>query len=643
MAQFVWEPTEEIIKGSNVYRFMRGHDIGSFEGLLQKSRDDIGWFWDAVVKFLGIPFSAPYEKVYDDAEGIEWTKWFVGGKTNLYTICVERFAQATPDAPAVIFEGEDGSTQTLTYRQLHAKCEALATGILSLGLKEGDRVGLYMPMVPETVVVMMACAKMGIIYLPIFSGFGPPAVASRLQDAEAKAIFCADGFTRRAKPVDMLGVAMQAVAESPTVAHVIVMPRLQEKVEGEKIVSLFDLMRKGEGQKTRQLDSEAPLFIAYTSGTTGRPKGAVHVHAGFGVKIAQEAAFQTDIHADDRLFWVSDMGWIMGPWETIGALANGASVFLYDGAPDYPDPSRLWQMIERHRLTAIGVSPTLVRALQKHGDEPIEKHDLSSLRIIGSTGEPWNPEPYLWFFERVGKKRCPIINLSGGTEVGACFLSVHPVQKIKPCSLGGPALGMDVDVYDESGKPVRGEVGELVCKKPWPGMTRGIWGDPQRYLETYWSRWKGVWVHGDWASVDEDGCWFLHGRSDDTIKIAGKRLGPAEAESALVQHDAVIEAAAIGLPDPVKGESLVLFAVLRPGVEGSEELEKELRDFVAGILGKAFSPKAIRFVDELPKTRSAKILRRAIRGAVTGKEVGDLSSLENPSSLEKIKSLAGTL
>jgi acetyl-CoA synthetase len=384
-------------------------------------------------------------------------------------------------------------------------------------------------------------------------------------------------------------------------------------------------------------DSEHPLFIAYTSGTTGRPKGSVHVHAGWLAKVAEEGAFQTDCTPEDTLFWFTDMGWIMGPWEVTAALGNGATLALYEGAPDWPDVDRLWAFLERHRVTILGISPTLVRALLPHGDEPVRKHDLSALRILGSTGEPWNLAPWQWYFEVVGGGRCPVINISGGTEVGACFLSPHPVEPLKPMSLGGPSLGMAVDVYDDEGKPVRDAVGELVCTRPWPGMTRGLYRDPDRYIETYWSRWPDVWVHGDWASVDADGDWFLHGRSDDTIKVAGKRLGPAEVESVLVGHGAVQEAAAVGIPDEVKGESLWVYVVLRAGVEESDVLRAELAGVVADTLGKSFKPSVVHFTDALPKTRNAKVLRRAVRAVATGKDPGDLSSLEDPATIEAVR------
>jgi acetyl-CoA synthetase len=555
---------------------------------------------------------------------------------------VDRWAKAAPDRPAVVWEGEEGDTRTVSYAELQAMSNRLANGLRELGVQKGDRVGIFMPMMPEIVAATLACAKLGAVYLPIFSGFAAEAVATRLQDADAKVLITADGFPRRGAPVPMKETADQAVTMSPSVEHVVVSKRLgRDDVpwDGRRDRWWDELLGSQPGDfDTERLDSEHPLFIAYTSGTTGKPKGSVHVHGGFLVKIAEEVAYQTDLHQDETLFWVTDLGWIMGPWEIVGAGALGATVFLFDGAPNHPAPDRIWDMVERHKITTLGISPTLVRALIPAGEEHVQKHDLSSLRVLGSTGEPWNPDPYMWFFNEVGGGRCPIINISGGTEVGACFLSPLPITSLKPTTLRGPALGMDVDVFGSDGKPVSpGEVGELVCKQPWPGMTRGIWRDPERYLDTYWRRWSDVWVHGDWASVDEDGFWFLHGRSDDTMNVAGKRVGPAEVESALAHHPAVAESAVIGVPDEVKGEAIWCFVVTKPGVERDEGLSKALSSMVGEHLGKAFKPSRIVLVDELPKTRSAKIMRRTLRAVVLGKDPGDLSSLENPSALEAVR------
>jgi acetyl-CoA synthetase len=429
----------------------------------------------------------------------------------------------------------------------------------------------------------------------------------------------------------------EAVAESPSVEHVIVYPRLGEPVElaSGRDVMWEDCQAEGE-LDCEDTEAEDTLMIAYTSGTTGRPKGAVHVHGGFLVKMASETAYQSDLHADETLYWVTDMGWIMGPWEMVGAGCAGATAVLYEGAPDWPAPDRVWASVERHRVNVLGVSPTLIRALRAQGDEHVRRHDLSSLRVLGSTGEPWNPEPYKWLSEVAGGGRLPIINISGGTEVGACFLTPYPVEEIKVCSLGGPSHGMDVDVFDSDGRPVRGEVGELVCKRPWPGMTRGIWGDPDRYIETYWSMYEGVWRHGDWALIDDEGDWYLLGRSDDTINVAGKRLGPAEVESVLVSHPAVSESAVVGVPHETKGEAIWCFCVLS-GDGAGEEVANALGELVAQELGRPFKPSRIVFVDALPKTRSAKILRRAVRAVAIGEDPGDLSSAENPQALDGIR------
>jgi acetyl-CoA synthetase len=487
------------------------------------------------------------------------------------------------------------------------------------------------------VIAFMAICRIGAIVVPIFSGFAATAVTVRLQDASAKVLVCADGFYRRGTVVPMKETADDAVASAPSIEHVVVVRRIGGTVSMTPRRDLvWDDVLRGPDVAAEDTGSEDPFMIAYTSGTTGRPKGSVHVHGGFLVKITGEVAYQTDYQPGEVLFWLSDPGWIMGPWEMVGTLALGGTIFLYDGAPNHPGPDRLWAMVERHRVNILGVSPTLVRALVPAGEEHVTRHDLSSLRILGSTGEPWNTDPYVWFFEKVGRGRCPIINFSGGTEAGACFLSPTPVMPLKPCSLGGPSLGMAVDVFSPDGRPVRGGVGELVCTKPWPGMTRGIWGDPDRYIETYWSRWPDVWVHGDWASIDGDGQWFLHGRSDDTLNVAGKRIGPAEVESVLVSDDAVVEAAVVGVPDEVKGEAIWCYVVLAPTAVASDELRTHLAGVVADELGKSFRPSAVRFVNELPKTRNAKVLRRAVRALALGRDPGDLSNLENPTALEEI-------
>jgi acetyl-CoA synthetase len=634
----VWSPSPQDIEGANVTRLMRAHGIDDYDDLVRRSIDDIGWFWDAVVNDLDLEFFEPYSDVLDISAGVEWTTWFTGGMVNLAHQCVDRWAARTPDAPAVIGESEDGSVRTWTYAELRRQTDRLARALRSLGVRPLDSVGIFLPMAPETVAAVMACSKIGAIWVPIFSGFGPDAVAARLADARAKVVITADGSLRKGQAIPMKATADLAADAAGSVERVVVWRRLDDPATAwnpDRDVWWDEFADDDELLASEPLDAEHPLFIGYTSGTTGRPKGVVHVHGGFLVKIAEEVAYQVDLHPGEVLHWATDLGWIMGPWEIVGALALGATVLLFEGAPTHPATDRLWSLVERHRVTTLGVSPTLIRALVPAGPEPVRAHDLSSLRVLASTGEPWDPSSYGWLFQEVGGGRLPIINLSGGTEVGACFLSPTPVCPLKPLTLYGPALGMAVEVRRPDGtRAGPNEVGELVCTKPWPSMTRGIWGDPDRYLQTYWSRWPGVWVHGDWAVRDEDGFWFLRGRSDDTLNIAGKRIGPAEVESAIAAHPAVAESAAIGMPDDVKGEQVWCFVVPKPGIQPDVD---ELRRSVGDHLGKSFMPARIVFVSELPKTRSAKIVRRAIRAAALAEDPGDLSSVENPRAIDAIR------
>jgi len=633
---FVWTPSDEQLRDANVGRLARRLGCDGYAALHALSVEDPERFWAEVVTDLGLEFSHTWTRVLDESRGVEWARWFVGGRLNVARICVHRWASGErADEEAAVWAAEDGQRRSLTWRELSLEVARLAEGLASLGLGPGDAVGIYLPMAPEAAIASHACAHLGAVQVPIFSGFAAPAVAARLADARAKVLITADGTLRRGQPVPMKEVADEAVRDAPTVANVVVWSRL-----GRDDVPMVlgrdrfwhDLVAGRDGAvPVEEVESEAPYLLAYTSGTTGRPKGALHVQGGFLVSIARETAYQSDLRAGDRVLFATDMGWIMGPWTVVGAGALGATVVYLEGAPDWP-ADRLWRLVERERVTMLGVSPTLVRALIPKG-EPAA--DLSSLRAVTTTGEPWNPGPYAWLDEHVcGRGRIPVVNISGGTEVGACFLSVTPLEPTKACSLGFPALGQAMDVVGPEGAPVRGEVGELVCRRPWPGMTRGLWGDDERYLETYWRRFPGKWTHGDWASVDEDGYWFLHGRSDDTLNVAGKRIGPAELESAAMNDDAVAEAAAIGVPHDVKGEVPWLFVVPKPGRAVDPAAVARA---VAEELGKAFKPDRILVVDGLPKTRSAKIVRRAVRASALGTDPGDLSTLENPETLEEIR------
>ena len=612
----------------------------SFEELLNLAAASPERFWQEVVRDLDIQFYSPFTQVMDTSKGWEWTTWFKGAQYNyVHDALDKRSVGADRDRPAIIFEGEEGSVRALTYGQLHEEVCRFANGLRALGVERGDRVGLFMPFAPEVAIAMLACGKIGAIFIPVFSGYAAPSVASRLNDCGAKVLVTADGFTRRGKPVAMKEVADQAAAESPTIEKVIVHRRLGRDVpwNDERDVRWDDLVSNQPPQcDTVRTDAEDLYMIIYTSGTTGKPKGAQHVHCGFPIKGAQDMAHGFDLQPGDVLFWYTDIGWMMGPWAISGALMLGATLFMYDGTPDFAGPDRIWDMVARHGITHLGISPTAIRALMAHGDQWVQKHDLSSLLFLGSTGEPWNPDPWWWYFRQVGGARCPIINYSGGTEISGGILCCNPLLPIKPASFNAPVPGMAADVVDDQGKPVRGAVGELAIRGPWPGMTRGFWGDPKRYEETYFSRIPGLWVHGDWAQIDDDGYWYILGRSDDTIKVAGKRLGPAEVESAAVSHTAVREAAAIGVPDDLKGESVVVFAVLRPGYEASEALRGEIAAAIVAQLGKSLAPKKILFVTDLPKTRNAKIMRRVIRASYLGEPLGDITSLENPAAVEEI-------
>ena len=639
--EILWRPTPEYLERSRLKHFMARHGVATLDELLRRSTTELDWFWHAVMEDLGIEFYQPYAKILDTSRGIEWTRWCVGGKMNIVHNCLDKWI-GTPveNRAAIRWEGEDGSSRVLTYADLYRQVNRFANGLRELGVAKGDVVGLYMPMVPEIAIALFAIAKTGAIVLPLFSGYGADALSTRLNDAEAKAIVTCDGYYRRGQAVHMKSVADAAIARVPSIRKSIIVQRLGEKnpqVPGRDHWWHEIIERQPQRAETERTDAEDPLMIIYTSGTTGRPKGALHTHCGFPIKAAQDMAHGLDLNESDTIYWVTDMGWMMGPWEVFGSTLLGATMLFYDGALDYPGPDRLWSLVEHHAVTVLGVSPTLVRTLMRHGDEPLESHDLSSLRILGSTGEPWNPEPWRWFFEKAGKKRLPIINYSGGTEVSGGILMGNVLTPIKPCSFAGPVPGMAADVVDDQGRPLRNQVGELVVRQPWIGMTRGFWQDPERYMQTYWSRFPNVWVHGDWAAIDQDGLWYIVGRSDDTIKVAGKRVGPAEIESVLVDHPAVSEAAAIGVADPLRGEAIVCFCVLKSGHEASPSLAEELKEKVALSLGKPLKPGTVKFVADLPKTRNAKVMRRVIRAAYMNQDSGDLSALENPEAVEEIR------
>jgi acetyl-CoA synthetase len=651
--EIVYEPTENALEGSNVAEFMRKHGIDDFEELHRRSTTAIDgvdasgldWFWDEVVDHLGLEFDEAYDAVRDASDGPQFTDWYVGGELNIAHNVVDRHASV--DSPnrnnvACIWEGEDGEVREITFHELHRQTNRVANALEKRGIETGDTVGLYMPMVPEVISILYGCFKIGAIAVPIFSGFGVDATATRIADAECSVLFTGDGFYRRGDEVRLKQSADEAIQQAGHVEQTIVYDRLGADVPwtDERDEWWDDAVGTQEDEyETKSLSSDQESMLLYSSGTTGKPKGIVHTHAGGLVQPAKEIYFSFDHDPADRFFWVSDIGWMMGPWMLIGNHAFGGTVFMYEGAPDHPEPDRFWEMIDRHGLTVFGISPTAIRALQKHGDEWLEGHDLSSLRLLGSTGEPWDPESWLWFHENVGGGEAPIMNISGGTEIFGCFLQPLPTHSLKPCTLGGPALGMDVDVVNARGESIADtdERGYLVAKSSAPSMTKSLWSGDARYLEEYWSRFDDMWDHGDWAQKDDDGFWFLHGRSDDVLNVAGRKVGPAEVEGALIEHDAVNAAAAVGAEDDTKGTAIVAYVILESGHEEGDALAGELREQVGEELGKPFMPREVLFVDEFPKTQSGKIVRRLIQAAYEDGELGDLSSIENPDALDGIR------
>jgi len=637
----IWNPRPDDLERSHVARLMRRHGIATAEELRHRAAAEPEWFYPAMLADLGVEWFTPYDRLLDGARGLPWTDWFVGGELNVVHNCLDRhLREGRAGDVAVIAESEVSPPAVLTYGELAERVARLANGLRALSVGVGDPIGFYLPMSADVVVALLACLKIGAVPVPVFAGFGPDALASRLEDAGARVVLTADGTIRRGEVVALKPVVDAACVQAGMVGKVVVLRHLGAAVPWRPERDLWWHELESDGAAacpTLSLPAAAQSLILYTSGTTGRPKGAVHTHAGVQVVTAKEVGYHLDVRPGERMLWFTDIGWMMGPWEILGVLFHAGVVVLVDGAPDVPDAGRLWGIVARHRVTHLGVAPTLVRLLASHGEGLPQRHDLSSLRILGSTGEPWDDRSYDWLFRAVGGARCPIVNISGGTELMGCLLAPLPVAPLTPTTLQGPALGMAVDVFDDDGRSVRGEIGHLVCTAPAPNMTRGFLGDPQRYLDTYFTRFgEAVWSHGDWAVVDDDGYWYLTGRADDTLKIGGKRLGPGEIEAVVNSHPAVRESAAVGLPDPVKGTALTVVAVPRPGADAGPELGTDLARHVAAHLGGVMRPERVIWVGALPVTRSGKIVRGAIRKVLLGEEPGSLAALANPEALHAL-------
>jgi acetyl-CoA synthetase len=617
-------PTEPHLSGSNIARFMKRHGISDYKELVRRANSDIAWYWEAVSNDLGLEWHRKYDRVFDSSAGFPWTKWFVGGKCNIISNAIDRHAKANPDKTAYIFAGENGAKR-VTYSQLDLEVGRLASALKRAGIGRGDVVGIYLPMVPEAFYAAFACSKIGAVHATVFSGFSAPALKERLADSGAKMLITADTARRKGKEIDLKGQWSEAV-EGTKVSNIVSL--------GGKDNDYYDFVKRGGKCETEIMDAEDPLFILYTSGTTGRAKGTLQVHGGFTAVAAQQASYLVDMKPDDILFWYADIGWITGQvWVVYGSPIVGGTALVYEDALDYPDAATWSRLVDQHKVSILGAAPTAIRMFMKAGIP--EKQDLSSLRMLACTGEPINSEAWNWFYDKVGGRRCPVINLSGGTEIGGAILSALPVMPLKECTVGVPIPGFDADVFDEDGRAA--SEGYLVIKKPWPSMTRGILNSPDRFIDTYWSKYKDVWYHGDIVLVDADGVWYMRGRADDVIKVAGHRIGTAEVEAAVSSHPAVAEAVAVGKPDGLKGEVIVVCAVVKDGL-AKDGLGAEIATRVEQVIGRFARPDEVRIVADLPRTRTGKLVRRLVRARVAGEDMArqDLSTVENPTSIEGI-------
>ncbi len=609
----------------------------AYDSLYQRSLSDPDGFWSDVASELH--WFAPWTRVLDWQE--PHARWFVDGETNVAYNALDRHLPARADKIAILFEAESGEVRRLTYRELHAEVCKLANALTGLGVTSGDRVSIYLPLVPEAVVAMLACARIGAVHSVVFGGFSAAALSERLRDAGAKVLITADGGARRGAAVPLKASADEALDNAPSVEKVIVLRHAGQDVTMQpgRDVWWHDLLAgESADHQAASLDAEHPLFILYTSGSTGKPKGVLHTTGGYMVGTYLSAGTVFDLREDDVFWCTADVGWVTGhSYVTYGPLLNGATVFLYEGAPTYPDPGRFWQMIERHKVSILYTAPTAIRAFMRAGDQWPAASDLSSLRLLGTVGEPINPEAWVWYHRVIGGGRCPVVDTWWQTETGAVMLTTLPgAHAARPGSAGLPMFGVDLAVVDAGGRELGPDQGGfLVVRRPWPSMLRTIYGDDERYRKAYWSEIPHCYFAGDGARRDKDGYVTVVGRIDDVLNVSGHRLGTMEVESALVSHPAVSEAAVVGRPDDLKGESIVAFVSLQSGADVSGD---ELRDHVVREIGKVARPDEVRFADALPKTRSGKIMRRLLRQIAAGEDVsGDTSTLEDAGVLEQLR------
>ena len=619
---------------------MKKHNISSLDELSIKSKNNLEWFWESVDKDIGIIWDEPYTKTLDISNGIAWSKWFVNGKTNMYKSSVEKFTKQTPNKIAYHFISENGIETKLSYCELNSKVSKLANGLKSLGVKKGDIIAIYLPMIEEAIVSILAAAKIGAIQTIIFSGYSSESLQIRLQDCHAKILLTSDGFNRKGKDVSQKTTIESAIIDTDIEKIIMVSYMGIDQYEKSEKIQFYDelVSNQNDSCDTEIMDSEDPLFILYTSGTTGKPKGVIHTHGGFSVFAGHQASYLVDIHQNDTLFWPADVGWITGlVWNVYGLLIMGASAIIYDGALDYPTEDRIWQILSKHNATIFGISPTAVRLFKKNNAQPLKKYSLDKLRNIPTTGEPLDEDSWWWLFEKVGNKKIPIMNLSGGTEIGGAMLSVFPGMKLKPSTVGIPVPGMNLDIVDDDGNSVREKNGYLVIKSPWPAMTRGLLHDDDRYIKTYWSRFENIWFHGDYVFADSDNLWYMHGRTDDVINVSGHRMSTSEIEHIVISHKKISDAASISIPDAITGEAIVVFFVADK--KKYTNLEFEVIEHISKRIGKIAKPKYVFQLSDLPKTRTGKIMLRLLKTKLMGEELGDLSSLENPEIVKEISKL----
>ena len=641
-SDYVWFPDEATQRDANWTAFLRHAGLARYEDLPPRADADPEWFWDTLIRYFDFRFIAPYSKVLDLSDGLPFAKWGIGATTNLTLSAIDRNIQeGRGDKTFLIWQGEDGVERSWTYAELARETDRVVAALRKLGIGAGDVVGLYMPLMLEAAAAMFAVARLGGIIMPLFSGFGPEPIQTRLNDGAAKAVITVDGTLRRGRRIAMKPVMDEALRQVPSVTSVVVISRFGETPDmtpgrDHRLENLVP----GEPPPAdaAELPADTPFMLIYTSGTTGRPKGTIHTHLGLSIKTQEDLQLCFDLKQSDRMIWMTDMGWLVGPLQILGCALAGASLVMAEGAPDFPGPDRLWKLIDKHKVSFLGLGPTLARVLMRHGTEIPSQYNLSSIRVAASTGEPWDDTSWNWVFDKICHRKAPLMNYSGGTEMGGGIVCTNILYPLKPGSFSGPIPGTGGDILDETGASVPpGVTAELVMTRPCIGLTRGIWKAPERYLE-YWQRIENAWVHGDWASRDEDGVWYIHGRSDDTLKIGGKRTGPAEIESVLMATGLVADAAVVGIPDATAGSAVAIAVV--PGEGATGDLADALGRAVVAGHGSPFRPKRTLLVSELPKTRNMKTMRRLVRAALTGEAPGDLSALVNPEAFDELKKAA---